>query len=47
MVATAMARFSHDHALITKVKPEIKESLLETMLIKNFIILIPYYKISS
>ena len=47
VVAAAIARFGHDHALVTKVEPEIKESLLETMLIKNLIILILYYKINS
>ena len=47
MIVTAMARFSHDHALIIKVKPKIKESLLKIMLIKNLIILVLYYKIGS
>ena len=42
-----MAGFSHDHALVAKVEPKIKESLLETMLIKNLIILVPYYEMGS
>ena len=42
-----MAGFSHDHALVAKVKPEIKELLLEIMLIKNLAILVLYYKMGS
>ena len=47
MVVIIIIKFSYNHALITKVKFKIKELLLKIMLIKNLIILILYYKISS
>ena len=47
MVATAITKFNHNHALIIKVKLKTKESLFKIMLIKNLIILILYYEISS
>ena len=46
MVVTVIIRFSYDHALVTKVKPKIKELLFKIIFIKNLIILILYYKIS-